>query len=317
MKIEQLEQVVKVAETNSISLAAENMFISQPNLSLSISKLEKELGFQIFTRTNKGVETTPLGQSFVDSAKIILLQFKELKKMGTNSSLERQKTFSVAHMHYRYVNHAIAELFNRHSEENFRIEDFEGIRSEVEDLVEKRVCEIGLINMFSHYHKITIRQLETKGLQYFRLCSSPVSIIIGPGNPLYDTDQEEVSLDEIRDFPIVIYDEVEIEPYTSILDVLGLDKKVRRIVVSERATMGDILDKTNAYSITTTNKIAYGNTDYYPTMRHLTLKDCNIAGELGWIRRADRSLSELSLEFLQILSSYFSIMNPEFPKDTF
>lgn len=317
MKIEQLEHVIKVAETNSISLAAENMFISQPNLSLSISKLEKELGFQIFSRTNKGVETTPLGQSFIDSARIILLQFNELKKIGSSIGMEGQKTFSVAHMHYRYVNHAIAELFRRHPEQNFRIEDLEGIRSEVEDLVVKGVCEIGLISMFSHYHKITIRQLESRGLQYFRLCSSPVSIIIGPGNPLYDTAKEEVSLDEIRDFPIVIFDEVEMEPYTSILDVLGLDKKLRRIVVSERATMGDILDKTDAYSITTTNKIAYGNTDYYPTMKHLTLKSCNIAGEVGWIRRADRSLSELSLEFLQILSSYFSVIDSDYSGDTF
>ena len=45
MKIEQLEQALKVAELSSISLAAENLFISQPNLSLSIKKLEHELGY--------------------------------------------------------------------------------------------------------------------------------------------------------------------------------------------------------------------------------------------------------------------------------
>lgn len=312
MKIEQLEQVVKIAEYNSISLAAENMFISQPNLSLSINKLEKELGFQIFTRTNKGVETTPMGQNFVDSAKIILLQLKQLKKMGGNTAHASQKIFSLAHMHYRYVNHAVAHLFNRHKDDNLRIEAFEGIRNDVEKMVEDRVCELGLIGMFSHYHRITIRQLETKGLQYFRLCSSPVSVIVGPGSPLYNNPEEELRVSEIKSYPIAIFDEAEMEPYTSIYNELGLDN-ARKIVVSERATLGDILDKTDAYSITTTNKLAYRNTDYYPTMRHFKLLDCDITGEIGWIKRADHTLSVTAMEFLEILSSYFTVVGGELP----
>ena len=65
MKLEQIEQVIVVAETRSIRLAAENLFISQPNLSLSIRKLEEEIGCPLFARNNKGVELTPLGESFV------------------------------------------------------------------------------------------------------------------------------------------------------------------------------------------------------------------------------------------------------------
>lgn len=313
MKIEQLEQVVKIAECNSISLAAEHMFISQPNLSMSIKKLEKELGFPIFSRTNKGVETTPLGQSFVESARMILLQLDQLQKMGSKSTQKGLRTFTLAHMHYRYVNHAVAELFAQHEEPNMRFKIFEGARNSVLDMVEARQAELGIIGIFSHYHKITIRQLETKGLQYFRLCSSPVSISVGPGSPLYNSRAEEISIDEISSFPIVIYDEAEPEPYTSILDALGIDSPGKRIIVSERATVGDILDKTDAISITTTSQIAYSNTDYYPTMRHFKVKNCPISGEVGWVKRADMPLSELSLEFLQILSSYFTVLGGELP----
>ena len=177
MKIEQLEQAVKIAELNSISLAAEELFISQPNLSLSIRKLEQELGYPIFLRTNKGVNPTPLGQNFIDSAKIILMQFHELQKLGANLAMKDQRSFSIAHMHYRYVNHAIAQLFA--SRGNLRLEVREGLRNTVIDLVERRVCELGLIGMYSHYHKMTLRRLEIRGLQYFRLCSSPVSVIVG------------------------------------------------------------------------------------------------------------------------------------------
>lgn len=311
MKIEQLEQVVKIAELRSISLAAEELFISQPNLSLSVRKLEQELGYPIFLRTNKGVNLTPLGQNFIDSARIVLMQFHELQRLGANLAMRDQRSFSVAHMHYRYVNHAIAQLFA--SRGNLRLEVREGLRNTVIDLVERRICELGLIGMYSHYHKMTLRRLEIRGLQYFRLCSSPVSVILGPGNPLYSSTQTELSLQDIRNYPIVIYDESESEPYTSILEALGLDKQIRRIVVTERATLGDILDKTNAVSVTTTNKIAYQNTDYYPSMRHFQLKDCTITGEIGWIKRVDTPLSDVALEFLQILSSYFTVVNGVLP----
>lgn len=313
MKIEQLEQAVKIAELNSISLAADELFISQPNLSLSIRKLEQELGYPIFLRTNKGVNATPLGQNFVDSAKIILMQLHELQKLGINLKMKDQRSFSVAHMHYRYVNHAIAQLYA--GKDNLRLEAREGLRNTIIELVEHRVCELGLIGMYSHYHKMTLRRLEIRGLQYFRLCSSPVSVIVGPGSPLYTAPETktEISLAEIKNYPIVIYDESESEPYTSILEALGLDKQIRRIIVTERATLGDILDKTDAVSITTTNRIAYQNTDYYPTMRHFQLKDCPITGEIGWIKRADASLSDVALEFLQILSSYFTVVNGKLP----
>ncbi|MEA5143440.1 MAG: LysR family transcriptional regulator [Oscillibacter sp.] len=315
MKIEQLEQAIKIAELNSISLAAENLFLSQPNLSLSIKKLETEIGYPIFVRTNKGVETTPLGQNFVDFARIILLQFRQLQHIGAYTAKKDQLAFSMAHMHYRYINHAAAELFNRHQNQDFRMEVHEGIRDQVVDMVERRVCEIGLIGMYSHYHKMTLKQLETKGLQYFRLCSSPVSVIVGKGSPLFQLpkEQEEISLDTIRDLPIVIFKEMELGPYTSVLDALGLDSQTSRVVVSERSTIGDILDKSEAYSITTTNRIAYQNTDYYPTMRHFKLKDCSITGEIGWIKRSDTIPSSLALEFLQILSTYFTIVNGVLP----
>lgn len=48
MKIEQLIQVVEIAKTKSITMAAKNLYMSQSNLSISIRELEKELNKQIF-----------------------------------------------------------------------------------------------------------------------------------------------------------------------------------------------------------------------------------------------------------------------------
>jgi len=140
-----------------------------------------------------------------------------------------------------------------------------------------------------------------------------VTILVGKGNPLYYSDLKEVTLDMMREYPLVIFNEVESGPYTSILDTLGLDNQLTRVVVSERATMCDMLDKTPCYSIGATNIMAYQNTDYYADRRAFRLKDCTITGEIGWIKRTDTALSDLVAEFLQILSSYFTVMNGVMP----
>ena len=46
---------IEVERTGSITQAAENLFMGQPNLSKAIMELEETLGFQIFQRTPKGV----------------------------------------------------------------------------------------------------------------------------------------------------------------------------------------------------------------------------------------------------------------------
>ena len=313
MKLEQIEQAIMVAKTKSISLAAESLFISQPNLSLSIKKLEEEIVYPIFERTNKGVDVTPLGQNFIDLATLIMLQIRQLQNIGNYAARKSQQLLSIAHMHYRYVNHAAAELFNNHSDQEIRLEIHEGIRNQVISMVEDRLCDVGLIGMFSHYHKITIKQLETKGIQYFRLCSNPVTVIVGRGSPLFSSPLREVEVERLWDYPIIIYNESELGPYGSVIDAVGLGSRPRRIVVSERSTLFELLDKTPCFSVTATDEIAYQNTDYYDKIRSIRMKNCQITGEIGWIKRRDMPQTNVVLDFLQILSSYYTVMNGILP----
>lgn len=56
-----------VYEKRSFSLAAKELFVSQPALSAMVAKLERELGFRIFERPRGGIITpTPRGQIYLD-----------------------------------------------------------------------------------------------------------------------------------------------------------------------------------------------------------------------------------------------------------
>ena len=59
MTLQQLKYVTAVAETGTISGAAQALFLSQPSLTAAIHDLEQELNITIFSRTNRGVALTP------------------------------------------------------------------------------------------------------------------------------------------------------------------------------------------------------------------------------------------------------------------
>lgn len=62
MTINQIECFVEVAKAGNISKAAKDLFITQQAVSSQIKTLEKELGFKVFTRKNKGVSLTKEGE---------------------------------------------------------------------------------------------------------------------------------------------------------------------------------------------------------------------------------------------------------------
>ena len=65
MELQQLKYFKTVAQIGKISEAAETLFISAPALSTSIARLEKELGVQLFDRTNNRIILNQQGEIFL------------------------------------------------------------------------------------------------------------------------------------------------------------------------------------------------------------------------------------------------------------
>lgn len=72
MDFKQLQSFVAVANYQSFTKAAENLFVSQPTISAHINQLEEELGKRLILRTTKSIELTPKGQEVYDYAVRIL-----------------------------------------------------------------------------------------------------------------------------------------------------------------------------------------------------------------------------------------------------
>lgn len=61
-----MDYIKAIAEVRSISVAAENLGISQPALSAHLKKKEKEIGTEIFDRSKKPIQLTEAGKAYLE-----------------------------------------------------------------------------------------------------------------------------------------------------------------------------------------------------------------------------------------------------------
>lgn len=77
-----LKYVLEIEKAGSISQAAQNLFMAQPNLSKAIKDLEHELGYSIFKRTSSGVTVTERGNEFLFHARKMAEHISEIEKIS-------------------------------------------------------------------------------------------------------------------------------------------------------------------------------------------------------------------------------------------
>lgn len=100
---------LEVAKTGSISQAAENLYMAQPNLSKAIKELEDTLGITIFTRTSRGAEPTEVGSLFLDYARNVLKQIDKMESLKTPKDFGGQ-VMKIATAQIDYVNESFGTL---------------------------------------------------------------------------------------------------------------------------------------------------------------------------------------------------------------
>jgi DNA-binding transcriptional LysR family regulator len=87
-ELQQVRQVIALAEHGSFVRAAAALHISQPALSRSIQNLERRFGSELFARSTAGVVPTDLGRLYIERARDLLRLADELDRDAvTNGAL--------------------------------------------------------------------------------------------------------------------------------------------------------------------------------------------------------------------------------------
>lgn len=83
MKINQIRDIVAIAEFGSLGAAARHLHLAQPALSRSVRELERQFGTPFFERHARGMVPTPIGAIFIERARSIL---RDIQRTGDEIS---------------------------------------------------------------------------------------------------------------------------------------------------------------------------------------------------------------------------------------
>src|SRR5258705_4321557 len=96
MELRHLRYFIAVAETGSLTLAAERrLHPSQPSLSRQIRDLEDQVGVELLSRGARGVELTAAGRAFMDHARLALIQVEAAVEAARRAAKPDKRRFAL------------------------------------------------------------------------------------------------------------------------------------------------------------------------------------------------------------------------------
>lgn len=235
MKLENYYNIVEVWKCGSISKAAQNLYLSQPNLSLSIRNIELELGFDIFKRKSTGVELTEEGRLFIRSAQNILNEVENIKKIPF--MFNKYKNLSVSCTNSAFFMKTFIAFKEKYPEESCRDYFKEtGLRQTISDVIEQRY-RLSLFYCFeerkNHYQELA-RQYNLEMLTLME--GFPVELIVSAQSPLL----QEVCLpfSDITRHRFVTYEDY---PFEDWLQILGFKNGKNVTYIYDRGGLVDTI----------------------------------------------------------------------------
>lgn len=178
MTLQQLQYLMEVYRTGSVSQAAKNLYLAQSSLSASISALEKELGFSIFIRSKNGMMPTVQGARAIEQAARICESYQRM-----TDSLPSMRHVRISAPSLPALDRAFLQVVKGRCDSYFTLDFFitgEAVRK-------LAAFELDGAILLNHTPRLPAVEalLRAKALSYQKLACLPVTVRVGPGHELY------------------------------------------------------------------------------------------------------------------------------------
>jgi len=188
---QQIEAFLNIARYNSITKAAENLYISQPTLSKTLHRFEEGIGMKVFDRGNFGITLTPEGEYI-----FLMLDpiYTSLNRTIDNARFLSDNTAKII----RIVAPAFYDMADNYTEVKKIIASFENhypdiqIVTDLLDLKELRYSiDCGFADLYiSQDHVLG----GIKGISYIKISKLKMFVAMSTKHPLAASDTLDYSL---------------------------------------------------------------------------------------------------------------------------
>lgn len=299
MTLQQLKYIITIAECGSITSAAQKLFVSQPSLSKSVSELEKELNITIFYRNNKGIYLSDEGSKFLSYARQVLEQASLLEQQFKKKENIKQ-SFSISSQHYAFVVNAFVLLVKEHANSKYQFTLRESKTFDIIEDVRTFRSEIGILFLSKFNKEVILKLIHSADLKFTSIFKAKPHVFVSKKNPL--AKKNIVTLDDLKKYPRLSYEQGINNSFYFSEELHSIEESPKSIVVTDRATLFNLLIGLNGYTISS----GILSSDLNGTEIVSVPLDSDEIMDIGYISVANRTLNQVSQRYLQHLLEYIN-----------
>lgn len=235
MDTKYFEYILEITQCGSINKAAQNLHLSQPNLSLTIKNLENELGFNIFKRNNSGTQLTDEGKIFLESIKKIIAELKIIENIPSLFSNKKNISISCTYS-FDFMSQFIK--FKRNNPPPQEEDSFKetGLIQTISDVMEQRY-RISLFYCFGETSEYYFELAKKYNMKITPIATEmPLILLASKKNPLARKKQIEFS--DIKHYKFIMYENFKFQDW---LKILGFEDDSKVLYVFDRGGLIDVI----------------------------------------------------------------------------
>lgn len=251
MNIQQLRCIVEIARVGSITKAAENLYMNQPNLSRTVIEFEKEYGVTLFIRNSQGVILTDSGKKVVEKAEEIIKKTNDLNRFLYNNDKETINV-KLAVPRSSYISVAFCNTVEAFENNKLNISYKECNNTDVLNDVMINGYNLGIIRIPTEFEAKYKKMITSKQMQFQEIWNFKYKILFSQNHPL--ATKSKLCFDDLKDYSVLLHDD-EYIPFVSKEEVKKFTPShdsQSKILIQERGSQFDILSNLpNTYMWTT------------------------------------------------------------------
>ncbi|MEE0434878.1 MAG: LysR family transcriptional regulator [Peptococcaceae bacterium] len=287
MQLNQFRFLIAVDKYGSISKAAQELYISQSTISLSLINLEEELGYVLLNRSKRGVTLTPEGKEVLKRAMVIQETIESLKDINCDDKqiIGDVRIGGCSHLGMNIITDAMLQLKR----------PYEGIhvfaqRGDIKEVL-KKVAQNELDMAFINYHSLQAldvqNDLRRLSLEFSKTYSDKMVICVHEDHPL--TWQNVVRMSDV-----VRYERVTMSPTKDAFMAKHFGYKESDMAV---VTLVDVLNlrkyatQTDAVVFLPLNESIRSNKMFPYKLYPLDVEDFDIDITGGWVHHSTHEMN--------------------------